>query len=105
MPEIGEAGYLVAYWQDAGMVHSGGMGPAPMIPSELMAWQQGSGIDLTPWEFTVVLEMSRAYLAAKNDGTKPDCPPPYGDPVNEFDRSAVAKKVTNAFKAFMQAKK
>lgn len=104
MPDVGESGFVVAYWQDVGMVLSGGMGPVPLTASELTAWQRGIGIELMPWEFSTILEMSRAYLGARNEGTKADCPPPYGDPVNEFDRTAVAKKVTNAFKAFLQAK-
>lgn len=105
MPEVGEGVYVVAYWQQAGMALSGGMGHTPLTATELSAWQRGVGIDLTPWEFSVILEMSRGYLTARSEGAKPDCLPPYGDPVNEFDRSAVAKKVTNAFKAFIQAKK
>lgn len=103
MPDVGEAEYLVAHWKDIGIVLSGAMGAAPLTAVELTAWQQGTGADLQPWEFSVLLEMSRAYLAARQEGAKPECPPPYGDPVNEFDRATVAKKVGNAFKAFIQA--
>lgn len=104
MPDVGEAEFMVSYWKDAGIALSGAMGPVPLTAIELQAWQEGTGFDLMPWQFSVLLEMSRAYLAAKQEGAKPECPPPYGDPVNEFDRATVAKKVSNAFKAFIQAK-
>jgi len=105
MPDVGESVFVVAYWHDVGMVLPGGMGPVPLTASELIAWQQGTGTDLQPWEFSALMEMSRVYLAARQEGEKPECPPPYGDPVNEFDRATVVKKVTGAFKAFIQAKK
>ena len=39
------------------------------------------------------------------ESEKPECEPPFGDPVNEFDRTIVSKKVGNAFRAFIQAKR
>jgi len=105
MPDIGAAAYLVGYWQDAGLVGVGGMGPVPISSAELIAWQQGQSIALQPWEFSVLRDISRVYLAQAQASEKPECPPPFGDPVNEFDREVVSKKVTNAFKAFIQAKR
>lgn len=105
MPDVGAAAYLVDYWHDVGLVSVGGMGPAPLTSVELMAWQEGRGFHLQPWEFHILREMSRAYLAQAHASEKPECPPPFGDPVNEFDREVVSKKVANAFKAFIQAKR
>jgi hypothetical protein len=51
----------------------------------------------------VLREMSRMYLIQAEESKKPECPPPYGDPVNEFDRGMVSKKVSNAFKSLLQA--
>lgn len=104
-PDIGEAAYLVSYWRDIGIVSAGGMAAQPLTSVEVMAWQQGSGISLTPWEFATIRDMSRGYLEQSKISDKPECPPPYGNPVNEFDRKVVSKKVTNAFQAFMQAKR
>lgn len=103
MPKIDEADYLVSYWQDIGVVSAGAMGPIPLANTEIAAWVNLAGIELSPWEFTTIKEMSRLYLASLHEGQKLDCPPPFGDPINEFDRQAVAKKVGNAFKAFIQA--
>lgn len=104
-PDIGDAGYLVAYWQAVGVVESGAMGQSPLSASEVRAWMECSGIQLQPWEFHALREMSKAYLAQLHESEKPECPPPYGDPVTIFDREVVSKKVSNAFKAFIQAKR
>lgn len=87
------------------MFEATGMGPTPLSAAEIDAWQRGCGIELQAWEFHILREMSRAYLAQLHESEKPDCPPPYGDPVNDFDRDVVSKKVSNAFQAFIQAKR
>lgn len=104
-PDVGAAAYLIVHWRSVGLVSAGGMGAQPLLPSELLAWQQGMAITLSPWEFSTIREMSRAYVEQSRISDKPECPPPYGNPANEFDRATVSKSVTNAFKAFMQAKR
>lgn len=104
MPDIGDGEYLIAYWQDIGLAQSGGFGSAPLSCLEVEAWQRCTGICLEPWEFKILRDMSRSYLSQLQEGEKPECPPPYGDPVQDFDREAVSKKVSNAFKAFILAK-
>lgn len=105
MPDVEGAEYLVSYWQAAGKCNAGAMGPIPLTATDLLAWQQGTRTDLLPWEFSSLLEMSRGYISMIAEGEKLQTPPPFGDPVREFDRESVSKKVTNAFKAFIQARK
>jgi hypothetical protein len=105
MPDVEGAEYLLAYWQASGKCNVGAMGPIPLTPADLLAWQHGTRTDLLPWEFSSILEMSRGYVGMISEGEKPETPPPFGDPVREFDRDSVSKKVTNAFKAFIQARK
>lgn len=104
MPPVGDAEYLIDYWRSVGMALPTGMGSAPISATELTNWATAQGIDLAPFEFSAVLEMSRAYLGSMQQGEQPDCQPPYGDPVSEFDRQKVASKISNAFKAFIGAK-
>lgn len=104
-PSVGDADYVITYWHDLGVVESGAMGPIPLSAKEILSWQECTGIDLQAWEFRVLREMSRRYLIQYEESKKPECSPPFGDPVNEFDRSVVSKKVGNAFKAFIQAKR
>lgn len=105
MPKLGEESYLLSYWFDIGMVGSGGMGATQLTALEIGAWSDLSGVELESWEFACIRKMSAAYLQYINEGENPESQPPYGDPVNEFDRNVVEKKVSNAFKAFLQAKK
>ena len=105
MPFLGEAEYVVKYWQDMGLVSPGVNGPTPLSSQEIVSWSIGTGNELSSWEFQILREISKAYLVELREAEKPERLPPYGDPVNEFDREMVSKKVTNAFKAFIQAKR
>lgn len=105
MPEVGEVAYMVAYWQDIGIVTTGGMAPAKLQSSEILAWAQGNGITLAPWEFATLRDMSGAYLAQLTAGDDPDALPPYGDPVQDFDRDALSKRIQNEFRALMTVQK
>jgi hypothetical protein len=105
MPDVGDAEYVITYWQDLGMVEMGAMGPVPLSAREIISWQQCTGVELTAWEYRAIKQMSQAYLMQSKDSEKPECEPPFGDPVNEFDRTIVSKKVGNAFQAFIQAKR
>ena len=98
LPSVGDAEYVITYWHDLGVIEAGAMGPIPLSSKEILSWQECTGIDLQAWEFRVIREMSRKYLIQAEESKKPECPPPYGDPVNEFDRGLVSKKVTIAFK-------
>jgi len=46
-----------------------GMQPGPILPSEIVAWQQLTGVRLSPWEAETLLDMDRAALAASADAT------------------------------------
>lgn len=105
LPDVGDAEYVITYWQDLGMVEMGAMGPVPLSAREIISWQQCSGVELEAWEFRAIRQMSQSYLMQAKESEKPECEPPFGDPVNEFDRAIVSNKVSNAFKAFIQARK
>lgn len=102
-PEV-DAAYLIQHWFSVGLTGHGAMGPTALSALELMAWQQGTGVDLVPWEFRVLREMSRAYVAQYHDSEEPACPPPYGEQAKEYDRDAVAKKISDIFKARLARK-
>ena len=105
MPEVGEAIYLVHYWNDLGLITAGPMGPVAISSQEVIAWQQGSQLDLSAWEFSSLIQMSRSYLSSMHLASDPACPPPYGNPINEFDRSVLSKRVSDAFKSLLMARK
>lgn len=105
MPEVGEVAYMVAYWLEVGMITTGGMAPAKLQSSEILAWANGCGITLAPWEFSALRDMSGAYLAQLTAGEDPEALPPYGDPVQEFDRGEMAKRIKAQMKVFSLKKR
>jgi hypothetical protein len=105
MPDVGDAEYVITYWQDLGMVEMGAMGPIPLSAREILSWQECTGVELEAWEYRAIKQMSQTYLMQAKESEKPECVPPFGDPVSEFDRTIVSNKVGNAFKAFIQAKR
>lgn len=102
MPEV-DAEYLLAHWQNMGLVSSGAMGAVPLSSSEIMAWSSLSAVELEPWEFNCIRQMSQNYASSLHNSENPDEPPPFGSLAQEFDRSVVGTKVSNAFKAFIMA--
>jgi hypothetical protein len=102
MPPV-DADYLIGYWQDMGLVSNTGMGAASLSALEIDAFCRLSAVELDPWEFKALREMSANYASHLHLGENPNQPPPYGSLTQEYDRQVVGKKVTNAFKAFLMA--
>ena len=104
IPPLDEVGYIDEYWKSAGICGTGAMGILPLSCHDINEWQRASGITLNRWEIWIIREMSKHYVSEHYAAEKPDCPPPYGAPEMEFDRTIVAKKVGNAFKSLLIAK-
>lgn len=104
MPPV-DAEYIVSYWQDLGLCGAGAMGAAPLSASEIDAWARLGAVELEPWEFNTLRQMSQHYISSLHESESPDALPPFGSLAQEFDRTVVQKKLTNAFKAFIMAGK
>ena len=63
MPDLDGGEDLIAFAQGLGWCGQGGMGPVPLSALELTAWCDGTGEQLTQWEFATLLKLSRAYVA------------------------------------------
>lgn len=95
--------WIVERLLDMGPTVPGGMGAAPLPYSEIEAWQRCSGVELQPWEARLLRRLSGDYLAECQRAETPDCPAPWtAEDAIERNRAAVARKVGNAFKAYIQ---
>lgn len=103
MPEA-SALHLLGYLWDVGPSMQGGMGPAPLTYSELVAWQQSSGIELTPWEAKTLRRLSGEYVSECSRAEKPDCPSPLAVEMTDEDRETVSKKVQGAFRMLIDTR-
>lgn len=80
LPDKGAAGRVVDWLFEVGPTVPGGMGPAALTHSEILAWQRNVGIRLTPWEARMLRALSREYLSEHLAADDPARPPPWVDP-------------------------
>lgn len=86
MPDPGPGAYLLDIFFDVGPVLCTPMGQAPLGYDQLYAWQQCSGVRLTPWECRTLRDMSFAYDREKALGADPGASAPGS--ANESDEEA-----------------
>jgi len=100
IPPAGLGAYLVQYLFDAGPVAHAGQGAVPLGWQDLQAWQQGTGIELQPWEARIVRTLSHAFVASSIAARAPDCPAPYTEAPTPDQRTHVANTLRSIFSAF-----
>ena len=98
MPEVGPSGYVATWWQEMGLAHPSGMGLTPFAAADVLSWARLSGLEVSPWEGRTLIRMSQAYVSQAKSSEAPECPPPYGKQVLEFDRSVIAKNIASALR-------
>lgn len=99
-----DAPHLTEYFFDAGAVMNLGGGQAPISSAELVAWQQGRGITLSPWEFSLLRRLSRDYLNQYFASQDPSEPAPYISRASiEANRKAVNRRISNEMRSISLA--
>lgn len=94
--------HIVEHWFDVGPAMPGGYGDVPLTHAELDAWQRNSGLDLQPWQTSLLRRMSRGYLAERVAGVDPQRPPPWGE-VSAQQKAAVAETLRKTLSAMARA--
>lgn len=77
-PDPGPASYLLAHLWEIGPTEAAGAGEGPISQSEIRAWQENMGVELHPWEVSLLRRLSGEYLSQSQKSTNPACPPPFG---------------------------
>jgi hypothetical protein len=95
---------LIRVLFEVGPVMPSGMGAMPITEQELTAWQHNSGHRLTPWQAATVRRLSREYAAEQRRAEDPGAPAPWQQEPTAWNRDAVSRQVSNAFKALTMAK-
>ena len=73
MPDAGAAAYLLAHLWAAGPT----LGENALTHGELQQYQQNAGVQLSPWECTMLRRLSGEYLGESHKAREPNCPAPY----------------------------
>lgn len=96
LPRIEQGHYLIEHLMEVGPTTSTGMGPTPITWSEMQAWQQQRGIELQPWEASLLRGLSRDYASEMARAASIDCPAPWVSP-EDVNREHVSQRVSALF--------
>jgi len=56
-----------------------GAGEVQVTHAEIQAWQANMGVELLPWEVSLIRRLSLAFVQQSAISRDPYCKPPYGD--------------------------
>lgn len=81
------------------------MGEAPIGYRDLQAWQAVSGVDLMPWEATLLRRLSGHYIAAMHKAAAFDAPAFYIGKSNDLaaPRQSIDDQIMAAFGSLKKA--
>ena len=79
MPPVDCGEHLVDYLWKWGPTMYSSMGDSPLTHQEISYCQGNSGVELTEWESSTVVRLSKEYFAETHRATKRDCQPPFGE--------------------------
>lgn len=97
MPPLSEpAQAVLGHLLEVGPAVGGGMGLAPLSFTELQAYQQAAGYELTPWEARTLRRLSQVYVAGVAEAEDPNMPPPWAAP-RAHDRNDVEARIRAVF--------
>lgn len=95
------ADFMADWLFEAGPVRRIGEADVPLDWVDLSAWADMNGIELAPWQASLLRRLSSAYLGAWHAGKDPDCPPPWlTEDAIAANREAVMRKLDRAFDQF-----
>lgn len=105
IPPLGpECVHMVEHWFDVGPAMPSGYGDVPLTHGEIDAWQRNCGIELPPWQASLLRRMSRGYLAERVAGVDPLRSPPWAE-VSAQQKAAVAETLRRQLSLMARASK
>lgn len=91
------AAYLSRIFFEVGPTLSTGMGPTLLTHLELRAYQDNTGIRLSPWEVRTLRRLSSEWIAQSHKAEQADCPAPY-----VVDVEAIRERMPNRMKSVLR---
>lgn len=105
MPPLSDAARpIVEHLLDCGPALPGAMGVVALTYSEIRAYQDATGLELTPGEARMLRRASQAYVAESRDAEDIDAPAPWISTDDE-KRAAVSKRIGSVFGAMAKKAK
>ena len=91
MPQLSGCSYLIDCLIEIGTSMASGFGVTPLTWSEIESWSNLTEIDISSWEATMIMSLSRTFTSSFNRFDDKEFPSPYI--VEEFDREKVSHNV------------
>jgi hypothetical protein len=93
------APYLSDWLFEIGPTGAGSMGECALGYRDFAAWQEISGVELMPWEASLLRRLSIEYATTRQKAEEPAFPAPYSGVADEVvaRREHVAKQVDALF--------
>lgn len=80
------APHLIGWLVELGISEAAGMGMVPLSWREIRAWQEATGITLSPWEARLLRTLSAEYLAEGRRAESETAPPPWAWEITPEER-------------------
>ncbi len=80
VPPLPFGTYLLGALFEAGPVSYAAMGEIALTHEAIGWYQLNNGIQLSPWEISVLRRLSSVWITEGKAAERPECPPPYVGP-------------------------
>jgi hypothetical protein len=99
MPPVDAGAHLLGYLFEIGPTMPAGMGPGAISNTELRAWQDNTGIELSAWEARTIRALSRAYVSEYGEAGDPKRQAPWNAADDAEQRQRIAQNTAASMRA------
>jgi len=93
-----EVAYLLGHLESLGYSEVGMGGPVPLSWQEIAAWSQLQGVELRPWEATVLRSMSEQFVRELSEAESHLRPPPWSPEPEQIDQRELAQRIKDVLR-------
>jgi hypothetical protein len=89
MPPIDGGEYIYSWLDELGICSQGMSGAMAIQFSELQSWAELTNTDITSWEASLLIKLSRQYTYQSHISSKKDCEAPFQTEVTQEYMAAI----------------
>ena len=97
-PIPSEVSYLLSHLEGLGFSEVGMAGPVPLSWQEIAAWSHLQGVELNPWEATVLRSMSEQFVRELAEAENHLRPPPWSPEPEQIDQQELAQRIKDVLR-------
>ncbi|MBB6578010.1 hypothetical protein HNP33_002078 [Comamonas odontotermitis] len=93
-----EAGYFIDYMLSLDFIEPGMAGPVRLSFTEIYSWSKLHGVQLKPWEVTLIRKMSTEFASEVSAAESPQRPAPWTPEVVAVDQTKLASHIKDVLR-------